>query len=250
MSEERQKVTLNVAQKEKFNGVSKVDYKSSVTLAQSINSIFKDVFKDYNGCAIEIGNPNLNDPAVVVIMDFIPTYDNGNDAPLRAFKAIGESDGDKSHIGAIAQSILQHNQMVSTKETYDITMDAIDVLHDLMLKTIKVSRTPKAYRDQHVYVEGVEETSNPYASKKYIIHEYIRCVDIEALLKLMLPEKNEEGNKVIYTINPTNVVPDNITNSMSYIFSITQHDLVAMSNFNRAHGQRNNQNIQSNIVPV
>lgn len=253
MSEERQKVTLTATQKEKFNGVSRVDYKSSVVLAQSINSIFKDTFKDYNGCAIEIGNPALNESPVIVIMDFIPTYDNGNDAPLRAFKAIGESDTqEEKHIGSVAASVLQHNQMVTTKETYEITRDAIDIIHPLLIGGVKglVKENPKAYRDRGVYVEGVEETNNIYAPKKQIIHEYIRCVDIEALLKLMLPEKNEEGNKVVYTIATTNVVPDAINNmNMSYIFSITQHDLTAMNNIINAYG-RSNANFQSRIIQV
>lgn len=254
MSEERKKVTMTVKSQEAFNGVSRVDYKSSVDLARSINSIFKDTFKDYNGCAVELGNPKAYEPPVVLILDFIPSYDNGNDAPLKAFKAIGENTDDKSHIGPIAASIMQHNQLVSTKETFEITQDAIDILNDLLDQNVKnlIGNNPTVakYRDRGVYVEGTEQTGSPYAQSKTIIHEYVRCVDIEAVLKLILPEKNEEGNKVIYTVSPMNLVCDKM-NVAQYIFSITQHDVRAMSNIVAEYGEKKKQStFYGNIVQV
>ena len=70
-----------------------------------------------------------------------------------------------------------------------------------------------------------------------VIHEYVRCIDVNVLMKALLPENNEKGNKVVYEIKPVNYIPSfgNFGGS-NYLLSITQYDLTAMANVLRECG--------------
>lgn len=258
--EERKKITVDISQKETFNGLSRIDYKSSTNLANSINSVFQTIFKDYNGCFIDLGNMAIGESPVVVVMDFIPTYDNGFGSKISAFQEIGSSAGPEKAAGPIVSNITKHNYINKSKETFEITWEAVDVLHKYILPNLKarLKETPKSYQKQKVFTESVEAVNTGmFSAPKQVIHEYIRCLDIEAILKELLPETNDLGNKVIYTIAPVNWIPSGFgyqngqvqTNSLEYLFAISQLDESAMKNL-VAEFRRADPTVQNRVVTV
>lgn len=256
---EREKLEVKISQKETFNGLSRIDYKSSTNLANSINSVFQTIFKDYNGCFIDLGNTSIGESPVVVVMDFIPTYDNGHGSEISAFQEFGYSAGPEKAAGPIVSNITKHNHINKSRETFEITWDAVDVLHDFILPNVKsrLKENPKSYQKQNVFMESVEPVSTAmFCAPKQVIHEYIRCIDIEAILKAILPETNELGNKVIYTIAPVNWIPSGfgfqnsqVQNSLEYLFAISQLDESAMKNL-VAEFRRADPTVQNRVVTV
>lgn len=241
--QQREKLTLNIEQKEDFTGTTYIDYRSSNTLASTINSIFKNLFKDYSGCYIEVGNINQQEAPISVVMDFMPGSNNNPDAEFEAFRKITKDDGRGA--GPIIESMKAHNQMIDTKESFIITQDAADLLYDLITPNIKVKMKadPRNFQSRGIYVEDVVATpTGGFGSGVVnVIHEYVRCIDINTLMKALLPEKNEKGNKVTYEIKVVNYIPSfgtfNGNNGTSnYLLSITQYDLTAMANVVREYG--------------
>ena len=238
--QEREKLTLNIEQKEDFTGTTYTDYRSSNTLASTINSIFRNLFKDYNGCYIEVGNISQQEAPISVVMDFKPGSNNNPDAEFEAFRKITEEDG-KRGAGPIIESMKAHNQMIDTKESFVITQDAADLLYDLIMPDIrcKMKADPRSFQSKGIYVEDVvaTPTTGGFGRVINVIHEYVRCIDINVLMKALLPEKNENGNKVVYEIKPVNYIPSfgNFGGS-NYLLSITQYDLTAMTNVLRECG--------------
>lgn len=237
--QQREKLTLNIEQKEDFTGTTYIDYRSSNTLATTINSIFKNIFKDYNGCYIEVGNINQQEAPISVIMDFMPGSNNNPDAEFEAFRKITKDDGRGA--GPIIESMKAHNQMIDTKESFVITQDAADMLYDLIVPDIRsrMKAEPRAFQSRGIYVEDVVATpTNGFGGVVNVIHEYVRCIDINVLMKALLPEKNEKGNKVVYEIKPVNYIPSfgNFGGASNYLLSITQYDLTAMTNVLRECG--------------
>lgn len=237
---QREKIKVEFSQKESFNGLSRIDYKSSTNLARSINSVFQPIFKDLNGCFIDLGNLSNGEPPVIVVMDFIPGFDNGNGAELSAFQEIGSANKVTKGVGPIVSDITKQNQINRSKETFEITWEAVDVLHDFIIPSVKarLKENPKSYQNSRVFTESVESVNTGmFTPPKQVIHEYIKCLDIEAILKAILPETNELGNKVIYTIAPVNWIPTGfgynsgqVQNSLEYLFAISQLDESAMKN--------------------
>ena len=237
--QEREKLTLNIEQKEDFTGTTYTDYRSSNTLASTINSIFRNLFKDYRGCYIEVGNISQQEAPISVVMDFTPGSNNNPDAEFEAFRKITEEDG-KRGAGPIIESMKAHNQMIDTKESFVITQDAADLLYDLIMPDIrcKMKAEPRSFQSKGIYVEDVVATpTGGFGRVVNVIHEYVRCIDINVLMKALLPEKNEKGNKVVYEIKPVNYIPSfgNFGGS-NYLLSITQYDLTAMANVLRECG--------------
>lgn len=238
--QEREKLTLNIEQKEDFTGTTYIDYRSSNTLATTINSIFKNLFKDYHGCYIEVGNISQQETPISVVMDFTPGSTNNSDAEFEAFRKITDEDG-KRGAGPIIESMKAHNQMIDTKESFVITQDAADLLYDLIIPDIRsrMKADPRSFQSKGIYVEDVVATpvTGGFGKVVNVIHEYVRCIDVNVLMKALLPEKNEKGNKVIYEIKPVNYIPSfgNFGGS-NYLLSITQYDLTAMNNVLRECG--------------
>lgn len=238
--QEREKLTLNIEQKEDFTGTTYTDYRSSNTLASTINSIFRNLFKDYRGCYIEVGNISQQEAPISVVMDFTPGSNNNPDAEFEAFRKITEEDG-KRGAGPIIESMKAHNQMIDTKESFVITQDAADLLYDLIIPDIrcKMKAEPRSFQSKGIYVEDVvaTPTTGGFGRVVNVIHEYVRCIDVNVLMKALLPEKNEKGNKVVYEIKPVNYIPSfgNFGGS-NYLLSITQYDLTAMANVLRECG--------------
>ncbi len=258
-TQKREKLEVKISQKETFNGLSRIDYKSSTNLANSINSVFQTIFKDYNGCFIDLGNMSIGESPVVVVMDFIPTYNNGHGSEISAFQELGSAAGPAKAAGPIVSNITKHNYINKSKETFEITWDAVDVLHDFILPNVKskLKEDPKSYQKQKIFMESVEQVSTGmFSAPKQVIHEYIRCIDIEAILKAILPETNDLGNKVIYTIAPVNWIPSGfgfqngqVQNSLEYLFAISQLDESAMKNL-VAEFRRADPTVQNRVVTV
>lgn len=235
----REKATLTITEKEEFKTPIRTDYKSATTLATSINSVFQEVFKDYNGCYVEPGNRSINENAVMLVLDFIPGYDNQHNAAYSAFQLVGTSKmGDNARRnGPIAAAVAQHNQVMSSKENYEITQDAVDILYELLIPIVaaQTKDNPKSFSAHGVYVEGPDK--NGY---REVIHEYIRCVDITKIISLILPDKDEDGSPLTYEILPARPVPTGINAgnaaSMNYLYSITQYNKKGMENIVREYG--------------
>lgn len=237
-NESRAKVKIEIDRKEEFVGITKTDYKTSTTLAKSINDIFQTVFSDYNGCYIEPGNQYYGEGAVTVVLDFIPGYDNGQGAPIKAFELIGSKElGENARRnGPIASATIQHNQINKQRETYELTQDAVDVLYELLLPSIKSTTkdNPKAFANRKLYQESVDNSTIGYGfTQKEVIHEYMRCLDITQLISLILPKSDEEGNRYIYEVTPARPLASmGFGNNLStnYLFAITQYNQKAMTN--------------------
>lgn len=255
---EREKIEIKISEKEHFNGLARIDYKSSTNLARSINSVFQPIFKDYNGCFIDLGNPSIGEPPVIIVMDFIPSYNNGHGSEIAAFQEIGSSAGPSKAAGPIVSDITKRNSINKSRETFEMTWDAVDVLHEFIVPALKgrLKEDPRSYQKQKVFMESVEQVQQGmFTAPKQVIHEYIRCLDIEVILKAILPETNELGNKVIYTIAPVNWIPsgfgyqnnNQIQNSLEYLFAISQLDESAMKNL-VAEFRRGDPTVQNRVV--
>ena len=261
--QQREKLTLNIEQKEEFNGTTEIDYKSSNTLAMSINSIFKELFTDYNGCYIEVGNIAQGEIPISVVMDFIPGKVNDQSEGIAAFEQIAQSSDNKRN-GSIISGMVEHNQMIDSKVTYVITQDAVDLLYDLLVPGIRqtMKATPKAFQSRGIYVENIQTADTGYGptfgyNAQQVYHEYVRMIDINILLKAMLPEKNRKGNKVIYDIAPVRSMPNYFgfnaggQGPSNYLFAISQYDLTAMTNVVREYGRPiTNASIQNRFVTI
>lgn len=255
-NESREKVKIEIERKEEFVGVSRTDYKSSTTIARSINDIFQNIFSDYNGCYIEPGNQFYGDASVTVVMDFIPGYDNGHNGALKAFELVGAKElGENARKnGPIASATIQHNQISKRNETYEITQDAVDILYELLLPNIKnnTKDNPRAFANKKLYQEGVDVSTGGYGyPTKEVIHEYMRCLDITQIMSLILPKSDEEGNRYIYEVTTARPLASVVGTELStnYLIGITQYNQKAMSNIINECGYVTG-GFASRVIPV
>lgn len=189
---------IRLAQPLAFDGTCETKHVSTNTLCKYVNELFRGVFKDYLGCKI---TPNITNPmpgdTVTVDLFFVPNSDNGKGAKTRAFCPIGDAevanasnDNQVSPKNNYVAAILKHNTRVNTSGTMQITPEAVELLYPLIQWKYKgkLKESAKSFTALGLAVETC--VPSQYGVTTPIIHNMIRGIDLDAIMKIIFGQDN------------------------------------------------------------
>lgn len=251
----KEPLRLEFEEQDEFKGATSTDFITSARLAKIINNIFYPVFKDYNGCVIEPnfynpqGVPNPDDSNVRLTLDFIPGYNNNEGGHYSAFVPVGTKSSEaNSGLGKVAAAALNFNARVKTSETYEISEEAIEILYDYMSVSRMKFLKPNvlSFMNNRIISELVEGISSFGYPQNNVIHEQVNGLDINKLIRSIMPNKDDKGDKFYYYIQIIRALDITGNNAIqgpptNYLYSITQlsndkvSELAAMVGISDSH---------------
>ena len=225
----REKLRLTFPDKQKFKGTIKQEFMTTNKLSRIFNNIFRNIFKDYNGCVIQPADPRVNPNQTVLLqLDFIPGMNNGAGG-IAAFGLVGDNGKvtNYGNNGSRVATMLEMNNRLNNQglATYTITQDAADILSEYTIMSrpgIEVTRNIMASR----CAEWVD--ANQY---QRTIHQSIDCMDINKLISGMMEQAEEKGDRYFYQVfpirpyyikNPDGTIDQSRQPSANYLYSVMQ----------------------------
>lgn len=180
---EREKMKLEVKSR-KFDGVNSTELTTTVDLAKMINSLFRPVFSDYEGCLVQ----PVNDGSLTVTL-FLKDKGQVNDGSIKAM--ISSRDMAKENKDSAVARVLSLNNTLSPKK-YSLTQDAKDILEDFLIVPFRNGKI-----QWNNYVTEVNE-QNGYQQTIYL---QVMNLDLNKILRVIYGDKIEDGSKVVYNAN-------------------------------------------------
>ncbi len=263
---------IECVEKQEFDDASRVRFFTKEELCESVvNPLFKTAFKDCNGSFVRVIQPPKGGAVYVeLVLDFIPGSDNGNGG-VQAYTTIGSSEsGSKTDKNSLGARFMAHNVKVSSKESFEITQDAIDMLTPFLHYFASgLKPNIRSWMSSPFTIEKDQEVSrNTFTGEvKHVIHEGITCIDLGKVLEMIFGDRNEKGHKVKYSIQPSMIYTEysildsynqNMMNNLqpptpqaNYLFMVTQLDSSEIKNTCKKVGMFNSSsNNKMNDYPV
>lgn len=228
---ETKKAKLYLAEPVEFDGTSESKFLTTVSICKYINELMRGAFVDYVGCTV---TPNVNNSTgicgepVTLDLYFAPNSDNGKGASIRAFCPVG-TDSNKEPVTPTKNNYvgmaLQHNTRVTTTSTMQITQNAVDMLYDLLIYGLRngVKPEPKSFSAKGLAVETAD--AGQYGNPKPYVYNIIRGVDINAIMKIIFGDKQNNFEFQVTPIKPVLATQStNGTLDSKWLFLISKLD--------------------------
>ena len=198
MSNERIKATVKMDPVE-IPYTTETALMSTVKLSKYVNTLFRNIFKDYTGCKIYPVSNDAYSARHQVRCDLYFTLgsDNMTGATLTAFKTI--ADGVKAKVSdGVANytaMINNHNARLKSLNAAEITQDAIDIIHPLLWKEVamQTKETAEMYNKKSIVRE--QSTPMPYNMASEVVTPVISFVDINAVIQFITNGGFQEDGK-------------------------------------------------------
>lgn len=219
-SQKKEPLRLNIEPLE-FDGVMKSKLTTTISLAKTVNQLFRPVFTDYEGCIIAPDQFGQLQAALY----FKDKGMNGRDNSIKTLVPVTERVQGTSPIDRIARMNLRNSN-----KSYDVSEDTKEILSEFIY-----SRGDKVNWSQHI----VEQTERNYNG--YSIYVKVIGIDLVRLVRKIYGGKID-GSRIDYNVSIVKPI------GMSMVGGVNQNYLINIQQLDSKEVERLASEI--GVVPV